>query len=110
MRVIAENIANAQSTARTPGGEPYRRQTPVFQPREVAGASVRELAIEALKISLEGLRRRARADDCGADERGFLAPPLEIADAGRTAAEHKLALFRGEWNGSVDPLFGQFAY
>ncbi len=74
------------------------------------GASVRELAIEALKISLDGLRRRARADDCGADERGFLAPLLEIADAGRTAAEHKLALFRGEWNGSVDPLFGQFAY
>ena len=25
--------------ARTPGGEPYRRQTPVFQPREVAGAT-----------------------------------------------------------------------
>ena len=39
MRVIAENIANAQSTARTAGGEPYRRQTPVFQPREVAGAT-----------------------------------------------------------------------
>ena len=37
MRVIAENIANAQSTARTPGGEPYRRQMPVFQPREVDG-------------------------------------------------------------------------
>ena len=39
MRIIAENIANAQSTARTPGGEPYRRQTPVFQPRDVAGAT-----------------------------------------------------------------------
>ena len=39
MRIIAENIANAQSTARTPGGEPYRRQMPVFQPREVAGAT-----------------------------------------------------------------------
>ncbi len=39
MRIIAENIANAQSTARTPGGEPYRRQAPVFQPREVAGAT-----------------------------------------------------------------------
>ena len=35
MRVIAENIANAQSTARTPGGEPYRRQIPVFQALEV---------------------------------------------------------------------------
>jgi len=39
MRVIAENIANAQSTARTPGGEPYRRQVPVFQAREVDGAT-----------------------------------------------------------------------
>ena len=39
MRVIAENIANAQSTARTPGGEPYRRQIPVFQAREVDGAT-----------------------------------------------------------------------
>ena len=39
MRVIAENIANAQSTARTPGGEPYRRQTPIFQARNVNGAT-----------------------------------------------------------------------
>ena len=37
MRVIAENIANAQSTALTPGGEPYRRQIPVFQAREING-------------------------------------------------------------------------
>lgn len=39
MRVIAENIANAQSTARTAGGEPYRRQVAVFQSREVDGAT-----------------------------------------------------------------------
>lgn len=32
MRVIAENIANAQSTSKTPGGDPYRRQVPVLQP------------------------------------------------------------------------------
>ena len=32
MRVIAENLANADSTAQTPGGDPYRRQVPVFQP------------------------------------------------------------------------------
>ena len=39
MRVIAENIANAQSTAPTAGGEPYRRQSPVFQAREIDGAT-----------------------------------------------------------------------
>lgn len=31
MRVIAENIANADSTARTPDAEPYRRQIPTFR-------------------------------------------------------------------------------
>jgi flagellar basal-body rod protein FlgC len=37
MRVIAENVANSDSTARTPGGEPYRRQIPVFEVAETEG-------------------------------------------------------------------------
>ena len=39
MRVIAENSANADSTARTPGGDPYRRQQPIFETNRVDGAS-----------------------------------------------------------------------
>jgi flagellar basal-body rod protein FlgC len=31
MRVISENIANADSTSREAGGDPYRRQIPVFE-------------------------------------------------------------------------------
>jgi flagellar basal-body rod protein FlgC len=31
MRVIAENIANADSTAKTAGADPYRRKIPTFQ-------------------------------------------------------------------------------
>jgi flagellar basal-body rod protein FlgC len=31
MRIIAENLANANSTSKTAGGDPYRRQAPVFQ-------------------------------------------------------------------------------
>ena len=31
MRVIAENIANADSTAQRPGAEPYRRKIPTFR-------------------------------------------------------------------------------
>ena len=30
MRVISENLANADSTATTPGGDPYRRKIPTF--------------------------------------------------------------------------------
>src|SRR5471032_473837 len=37
MRIIAENLANSDSTAKTPAGDPYRRQTPVFQPMTVEG-------------------------------------------------------------------------
>src|SRR5688500_11143608 len=37
MRVIAENLANANSTSQTPGGDPYRRQVPVFEPEQLAG-------------------------------------------------------------------------
>jgi flagellar basal-body rod protein FlgC len=37
MRIIAENLANANSTSRTAGGDPYRRQVPVFEPKAVAG-------------------------------------------------------------------------
>ena len=44
------------------------------------------------------------------DESGFIEPLLEIAQANETPAERKLALFHGEWNGSVDPVFREFAY
>jgi flagellar basal-body rod protein FlgC len=38
MRIIAENLANADSTSKTAGGDPYRRQAPVFEPTRIAGA------------------------------------------------------------------------
>ncbi|PHY18443.1 flagellar basal body rod protein FlgC [Caulobacter sp. BP25] len=44
MRVIAENIANANSTAVTPGGDPYRRQVPIFRPTKVQGAEGVQMA------------------------------------------------------------------
>jgi len=74
------------------------------------GATVRELALEALKISAAGLQRRARHNRNGADEGIFLAPLIEAAEANETPAERKLALFHGEWNGNVDPVFREFAY
>ncbi len=32
MRVLSENMANANSTAKTPGGDPYSRKIAVFSP------------------------------------------------------------------------------
>ena len=49
MRVIAENIANANSTSATKGGDPYRRQVPVFEPQRLGGdlEGVRMKGVEA---------------------------------------------------------------
>ncbi|ESQ80075.1 flagellar basal body rod protein FlgC [Asticcacaulis sp. YBE204] len=44
MRIIAENIANADSTGQTPGSTPYRRQIPVFEASKIDGATGVKLA------------------------------------------------------------------
>lgn len=74
------------------------------------GRTVRELAIEVLNIARAGLARRAVCNAHGVDETGFLDPLLEIALANQTPAERKLELFHGPWQGSVDPVFREFAY
>lgn len=73
-------------------------------------ATVRELALEALKIAAHGLHRRARTNRNGADESIFLTPLIDFAEANETPAERKLARFHGEWNGDIDRVFREFAY
>jgi glutamate--cysteine ligase len=72
--------------------------------------TVRDLAQETLRIAAHGLKRRHRLNRHGADESLFLQPLIEIVDANQTPAERKLELFHGAWNGSVDPVFKEFAY
>lgn len=72
--------------------------------------SLRDIAIEALKISAQGLKRRARLNAQGTDESHFLDPLIEIVAANETPAERKLALYNGPWNHSVDPVFREFLY
>jgi len=45
IRVISENLANASSLARGPGGEPYRRKVVTF-----TNVLDRELGIEAVRV------------------------------------------------------------
>jgi glutamate--cysteine ligase len=74
------------------------------------GRTVRDLAEDVLAIAQDGLKRRARLDKKGRDEGHFLASLAEIARTGQTSAETKLALYHGRWQGSVDPVFSEFAY
>ncbi|MGH8162777.1 MAG: glutamate--cysteine ligase [Rhodanobacteraceae bacterium] len=72
--------------------------------------TLRDLALRALEIAGNGLQRRARPNINGSDETMFLQPLIEFAQANQTPAERKLELFHGPWQGSVDPVFREFAY
>jgi glutamate--cysteine ligase len=72
--------------------------------------TLRELALEALKISGMGLQRRNQLNKTGASEAVFIEPLIEFAMANQTPAERKLELYHGAWNQSVDPVFREFAY
>ena len=74
------------------------------------GGTVQDLARRVLSLSLEGLTVRARATGYGKDETCFLDPLVEIAESGVTPAEELLARYHGRWNGSVDPVFREYAY
>jgi len=88
-----------------------RRDVPRLALKTVfKGKTVRDLALEVLKIARLGLQRRAALDRIGGDESGFLNVLQEIAQRGVTPAEEKLALFQEKWNGSVDPIFTDYAY
>jgi glutamate--cysteine ligase len=70
----------------------------------------RDIALEMLEISREGLHRRARRNTAGEDETHFIDPLFAIAGSGRTPAEELLEDFRTRWGGNVDPVFTDYAY
>ncbi len=85
LRVIAENLANADSTAQRPGGEPYRRRVVTF-------SNVLDREIGAKKVEVGNIvpdrsdfRRRFEPGHPAADDQGYVLTPnvntlLEVAD------------------------------
>jgi len=69
-----------------------------------------DVALEVLDIARRGLTRRGRLNSQGRDETCFLDVLSEIAESGRCPAEDHLEAFHGRWNGSVDPIFVEYAY
>jgi len=75
MRVIAENIANAESTSRIAGGDPYRRQVPTFQEK-----LNRELGVETVSIGkpigdTSEFKLKYMPGHPAADENGYVKMP-----------------------------------
>jgi flagellar basal-body rod protein FlgC len=73
MRIIAENLANANSTAKTKGGNPYRRQEPVFEPTPVAGG----MGVKMTRVQPDSTAFKLQYDpgNPSADAQGYVKLP-----------------------------------
>ncbi|WP_274425759.1 flagellar basal body rod protein FlgC [Chelativorans sp. YIM 93263] len=85
MRVVSENLANAQSTSDVPGGDPYRRKTISFEAEldRASGGSLVEIA--AIARDLSDFRLEYQPGHKAADENGYVKMPnvnmlVEMAD------------------------------
>ena len=72
-RIIAENIANANSTSKSAGGDPYRRQIPVFKPYQVDGGQ----GVRMVKVQPDGRDFKTEYDPGhpSADAKGYVKMP-----------------------------------
>lgn len=72
--------------------------------------TLQDIARETLAIARSGLRARARQNGHGESETLFLDDLDEIVRTGRTRAEGLIDRFKGEWGGSIEPVFTECAY
>jgi glutamate--cysteine ligase len=72
--------------------------------------TVRDLALEVLALSRDGLARRKIRDGKGDDESHFLEVLDGIARSGRTPADELLEAYHGRWHGDIDRVFVEHAY
>ena len=77
---------------------------------QVAGRTVREVAVDLIEIARQGLKNRARFSGGMVDERGYLSELEDIADSGVTPADRLLELYHGDWQGDVSRIYRDFAY
>ncbi len=75
MRVIAENLANASSTAATPGEDPYRRRIPVFKTELDRATGVESVKVSSVVKDMSEFREQFMPGHPAADERGYVKMP-----------------------------------
>lgn len=85
MRVIAENIANADSTARTPGGDPYRRNVATFKAHFDRELRANVVSLGRMEKDQTAFPTKFEPGHPAADEQGYVKQPnvntlIEVAD------------------------------
>lgn len=75
MRVISENIANADSTAQKPGGDPYRRKVPTFTSELDRSLEARTVGLGRVRPDNSQFRVRYEPGHPAADANGNVKYP-----------------------------------
>ena len=75
MRVISENIANADSTASTPGADPYRRKIPTFVSQLDRALDARTVGLGKVERDNSNFRTRYEPSNPAADPNGYVKYP-----------------------------------
>jgi flagellar basal-body rod protein FlgC len=75
LKVIAENLANADSTAETPGGEPYRRKLVTFRDFFDRSADVEKVKVNHIVTAGGAFGRRYDPGNPAADASGYVLTP-----------------------------------
>ena len=85
MRIISENIANADSTANTPDAQPYRRKMPTFQTEVDRALDVNLVGLGRTRTDGSDFRLKYEPGNPAADKNGNVKYPnvnplLEMTD------------------------------
>ena len=75
MRVLSENIANAESTAQRAGGNPYRRKIPTFHSEVDRALDANVLAMGKIRTDPSDFRIKYEPGHPAADQNGYVKYP-----------------------------------
>jgi flagellar basal-body rod protein FlgC len=75
MRIISENIANADSTATRPGSDPYRRKIPVFESEVDRALNVQVVEMGRVQNDTSDFRLKHEPGHPAADKNGNVKYP-----------------------------------
>src|SRR3546814_7312488 len=85
LRIIAENLANADSVAQTPGGDPYRRKVVTFRNHLDRELGVETVSVNRISYDQSEFQKRFDPNHPAADADGYVELPnvtslIEMSD------------------------------
>ncbi len=75
LRVVAENLANQDTTAAVPGADPYRRKTITFQAVLDRAAGTESVAVRDISTDQGDLPQKYDPSNPAADSQGYVKLP-----------------------------------